>query len=315
MRILVTGATGVLGRRVVPLLLAAGHSVTAIGRTLEARHALQLQGAAAIGVDLFDRVAVQAAVGEHDTVINLATHIPSSSLRMMWPASWRENDRIRREASNMLVDAALGSGASRFIQESYALAYPDSGDTWITEQAPLQPASYNRTILDAEAAAERFGKSGAPAVTLRFAAFYGHDAQQVADMLGYVRRGFAPLPGSPDTFISSVSHDDAAAAVVTALTVPTGVYNVSDDRPVTHREFVDSLAQAMGVRPPRLPPAWMTPLFGPVGGALARSIRLSNHALRQRSIWRPSLSSVREGWPVVIEQLRRHGRRSIASED
>jgi uncharacterized protein YbjT (DUF2867 family) len=93
MQIFVTGATGVIGTRVVPQLVAAGHAVTAATRSAEKGRALERAGARVVALDLFDALAVGDAVRGHDTVINLATHMPSSTMRMMWRSAWRENDR------------------------------------------------------------------------------------------------------------------------------------------------------------------------------------------------------------------------------
>src|SRR5881296_445209 len=91
MRIFMTGATGVIGRRAVPLLVRAGHGVTAVGRTPRSRDVLTRAGAAAVDVDLFDPRAVARALPGHDAVINLATHIPHSTTSMFLPGAWREN--------------------------------------------------------------------------------------------------------------------------------------------------------------------------------------------------------------------------------
>ena len=281
MRIFVTGATGVIGRRVVPLLTSQGHAVTAIARTADKRIDLARAGAKPIAADLFSPAALHAVVRGHDAVINLATHIPSPPWRVVLRSAWAENDRIRKQGSANLVDAAIAGGAARFVQESFAPVYPDSGDRWIDERTPLAPTSYNRTILDAERSAQRFTDSGRAGVVLRFGAFYGPDAEHLADTIRMVRKGRAPLPGDPGAYISSCSHDDAAAAVVAALLVEPGVYNIVDDRPLTHRDYVDSLAAALGVPPPRLLPRWATPLLGSIGKLLARSQRISN--LRFRS--------------------------------
>ena len=127
MRIFVTGATGVIGRRVVPLLLRGGHSVSALARSVEKRAELARAGANPIDLDLFAPDAVRRAVDGHDSVINLATHLPAG-LRVFVPGAWAENDRIRSVASGHLVAAALAGGAERFIQESFAPVYPDCGE-------------------------------------------------------------------------------------------------------------------------------------------------------------------------------------------
>src|SRR2546428_6426042 len=298
-----TGATGVIGRRVVPLLVAAGHRVTAVGRAPDKRAALERAGAAAIELDLFDLAAVGRAVAGHDVVINLATHIPPSA-RAFVPGAWRENNRMRRLASHNLATAVLSSGAGRFIQESFAPIYGDAGDRWIDEDAPVRVARYNRAVLDAEAAAARVTRDGGTGVVLRFAYFYGADSDFTQDAIRYVRRGRAPVLGSPNGVISSISHDDAAAAATAALAVPAGTYNVSDDRPVRRREFADALADALGVPPPKFFPPWLALLAGSLGETLARSQRIANRKLRAASGWAPRYPSVLEGWSAVLAALR-----------
>jgi nucleoside-diphosphate-sugar epimerase len=302
MRIFVAGATGVIGRRAIPLLVGAGHQVSGVARTAEKRAALERLGAVPATADLFDGPDLSRAVEGHDVVINLATHIPPTS-RMLLPWAWRENDRLRREASAHLAGAAAAGGVKRFIQESFAPIYADGGEAWIDERAPVRPVRYNRTTLDAERAAASFTGSGRAGVVLRFGAFYGPDADHVRDTIKTVRKGWALFPGPAGAFFSSVSHDDAATAVVAALEVPAGTYNVVDDEPLRHREYVDALALALGVPPPKLPPPWITFLFGSLGEILSRSLRISNRKLREASQWIPRHPSVREGWRAVVNAI------------
>jgi 2-alkyl-3-oxoalkanoate reductase len=100
-----------------------------------------------------------------------------------------------------------------------------------------------------------------------------------------------------------VAHDDAATAVVAALGLPAGVYNVADDELLRRRELFDSLATTLGVAPPRCPPTRMTPLIGSLGATLARSERITYRKLREASGWRPHYPSAREGWPEVVAAL------------
>ncbi len=302
MRIFVTGATGVVGRRAVPLLIAAGHEVTAVGRNPEKRRQLARAGAEAVALDLFSPEDVRSAIADHDVVVNLATHIPPG-MRVFLPGAWRENDRLRRIASAILSEAARAGGAARFIQESFAPIYPDRGDRWIDETTALEPVRFNRSVLDAERSAAAFCAGGGIGITLRFGAFYGPDAGHIVDLVKMVRRGWAAIPGAAEAFISSVSHDDAASAVVAALGAPTGTYNVVDDEPVTHRAYVDALAATLKLPPPRLPPPWATTLFGSVGALFARSLRISNRKLKQATGWQPKYPSVREGWRAVLAEL------------
>ena len=301
-RIFVTGATGVIGRRAVPRLVAAGHRVTAVGRNQKTLSTLASAGADVATIDLFDRAAVRNAVAAHDVVINLATHMPSSTLKMMLPWEWRENDRVRREGAAILSEAASDAGVSRFIQESFAPIYDDGGDQWIDERWAVRPARYNRTTLDAERAAARFTANGGAGVVLRFAGFYGPDAF-LHDMLNMARRGWCPLPGRANAYWSSVSHDDAATAVVAALDVPAGIYNVCDDEPLTRRAWANALASAARAGTPRLMPAWLTAIGGTTMELLARSQRMTNAKLKAACGWAPAMRSAREGLAAAAAAL------------
>lgn len=303
MNVFITGASGVIGRRAIPILRRIGHTVTATAHSQQSHERLAGLGVRTVAVSLFDRDALARAFKSQEVVINLATHIPHSSMGAFLPRAWRENDRIRRDASAAIVDACLATGVSRVIQESFAPVYPDCGDRWIEEQTPLHPVHYNHTVADAEASAGRFEAHGRSTVILRFGGFYGSDALQTREMVRWVKRGWGPLPGRSSAYISSISHDDAAAAVAMALLLPSGAYNVVDDEPVSHRDFFDTLASALDVRSPRLPPPWLTPLFGSLGEMLARSLRISNRKLRSASTWTPQYPSVREGWRTVVPAL------------
>ena len=169
MRVFVSGATGVVGRRVVPLVLATGHGVTALARRPDQRERLRAAGANAVAVDLLDDGAVRAVVAGRDAIVNLATHIPPSAARMLLQRSWPENDRLRRDGTGAVADAAIAQGVERVVQESFAPIYEDGGDRWLDERAPVRPTAYNRTVLDAERAAASVTAAGGAGVVLRFA--------------------------------------------------------------------------------------------------------------------------------------------------
>src|SRR5205823_5779646 len=162
--------------------VAAGHDVTGLARSPEKASLVRDLGASPVTVDLFDAAAVKGAIDGHEVVVNLTTHIPPTS-RAAMPGAWKENDRIRLEGSANLVDGALAVGATRFVQESITLNYPDNGDQWIDEDTPLEAMSVGRSLLEAEANARRFTNSGGNGVVLRFAQFYAHDAAHTIDMV------------------------------------------------------------------------------------------------------------------------------------
>ena len=302
MKVFVAGATGVLGRRTVSLLVAQGHEVSALARS-DARAALLGDlGARPVRADLFDPASTRSAVAGHEAVCNLATHIPPS-LRMAVPGAWAENDRIRTEASRNLVDAALAGGAQRYVQESIAFLYRDGGDQWIDESSPLDPVAVLRSATVAESHAARVTAAGATGVVLRFAAFYGPDSGSTLDMIRLARRRIA-LGAGPDGYVSSLTTDDAAAAVLSSLSAPAGIYNVGDDEPLTRREFFAALAGALGVAPPFVAPAGLVKLGGPKTAALVRSQRVSNRRFVDATGWKPTSPSVRLGWPKVVAAVR-----------
>lgn len=302
MRVFVSGATGVLGRPTVALLVAAGHDVTGVARTPAKRSQLNAAGATPLEVDLFDPEAVMAAVSGHDAVCNLATAIPVGE-RAGSPSAWEENDRIRRDASRNLVDAALAAGAGRYVQESIAFLYADGGDRVLDESAPVDPSAA-ASALAAEASAARFAEHGGAGVVLRFGQFYGFDSAHTVEAIGAVGQGAPCELGPESAYRSVITTDDAASAVVAALDAPSGVYNVVDDQPLTRAEYVDALAEALDVPPPAVRSVDLEP--SPGVAVVLRSQRVSNKRFEEVTGWRPRFPSARQGWPFVVGQWRDH---------
>lgn len=304
MRIFVAGATGVIGSRVVPLLVAGGHEVAGVGRTPEKRATLERAGARGVDVDLFDPMAVRRAVAGYDAIVNLATAVPSPAWRVFAPGAWREMDRVRREVSANLVDGALAAGTvTRFVQESFAPIYQDSGNRWIDESSPVQPRSFNRSTLDAESNARHFGQGGTW-VVLRFGSLYGPGDPVTVQLIDGIRRGWFPMFGRAEGYFSYVAHEDAATAVVASLGVPAGIYNVVEREPMTRRALADGIARLIGVRPPRLLPPWMAHLAGSVGETLGRSLRISSRELEWASGWSPRYPTILDGMAAIVGPAR-----------
>lgn len=209
MRLLVTGGTGVLGRAFRPLAEAEGHQVLAPGRA---------------GLGLFDPAAVGAAVRGVDAVLHLATRIqPLEALQQ--PGAWRENDRLRAEASAILVDAALAADVKTYIQPTVTFVYP-AGEP-ASEETPVREVSVIlRSALAAEQQAARFADAGRRGVVLRF--------------------GLLDGPGTgndhPNPSLGATLHtEDAGRALLAALTVPSGIYNVCrDGERVSNRRFAEA---------------------------------------------------------------------------
>jgi nucleoside-diphosphate-sugar epimerase len=302
-RVFVAGATGVLGRRAVVQLVAAGHRVTAVARSPEKAAGVRAAGAEPVTVDLFDPAAVAAAVAGHDVVVNLATHIPPPAQAAVRSA-WAESDRLRHEASRHLVDAALATGAGRVVQESIAFLYPDSGDRWIDEDVPLDVPELGRANEAAEHQARRFGEGGGVAVVLRFGRFYAPDAAHTVDAARTVLGGRSATLGPLDAYAPVVASDDAATAVAAALRAPAGTWNVTDDHPLPRRELDRAMAGALGVEPP---PATDEPPPGLSPGLrfFLRSQRVANRRFRDATGWAPVHADAAAGWRAMAPDLRR----------
>ncbi len=308
MQIFVTGATGVLGKAVVPRLLADGHVVYALSRSEANKEVLQRLGAKPVPADLFDSQAlVQALAGcEAEAILHLATSIPPT-MQVGRRSAWQENNRIRREGARALVEAALAAGTVRtFIYPSYAFVYPESGDRWIdAETTPIQPAVMLSSTLDAEAAVARFAGNERRGISLRMGSFYGPEPTSW-QLLRYARWGIAAFPpGALDAYLPQIWVPDAASAIVAAVTqpVPSGVYDIVDDEPLTHREVFAAMAQAVGRKHLWQPPTvLMRVMTGVVYDIISRSLRISNRRFKAVSKWNPSVPNARIGWSRLGEE-------------
>ena len=194
MRVLVTGGSGVLGRATIPLLRADGHEVDAPTPTQ---------------LDLFDQVAVTRAVGGTGAILHLATRIPSRE-RAGEREAWRENDRLRAEASRLLVDAALAAETEAYVQPSVTFLYPAEG--MVDEETPLRDVpEHLRSAVAAEEETARFAAAGRRGIVLRFGLL---DGPGTGNELPDPRYG------------ATLDVVDAGRALVAALALPSGVYNV-----------------------------------------------------------------------------------------
>ncbi|HEY0739491.1 MAG TPA: NAD(P)-dependent oxidoreductase [Herpetosiphonaceae bacterium] len=304
MKVFVIGGTGAIGSHAVPALVRAGHTVTALVRTSEKAAQVRQQGALPITVSIFDRAALTEAFNGHDAVINLATAIPSTA-RFMQTKAWAANDRVRKEGSATIVDAAIAAGVGRVVQESVSMIYPDRGAAWIDEDCTPDHFPLAQGNLAAEASANRFAAAGGVGVVLRFGWFYGPGATHSEEFFALARRHIVIMMGPPNTFVSSIHMTDAGAAVVAALKVPAGTYNVVDDEPLTKRQYADALAAAAGKAAWLRVPGRAALLLGNRTTSLTRSLRVSNARFRAASGWTPRYPSAREGWIATAQALQR----------
>ena len=284
-KIVITGSTGVIGRRAVHELLAAGHRVTGVTRSARGREQLERVGARAVEADVFDEASLRRAFDGADAVVNLLTHVPRAD-RMADPSAWAENDRVRTEASAAIARAAEATRVQRLVQESIAFVYADGGAAWLDEDAPVAGGGVTTTALTAERNARELFEGDT--VVLRFGLFMGPDSGSTRAALEAARGGASIAVGPPGAYRPTLWLDDAAAAIAAAVGGPAGTYNVADAEPATNAEIDAALAAAVGVEALR-PRA-------PQDGPLARSQRVSSRRLRDASGWAPRMRAGTETW-------------------
>jgi 2-alkyl-3-oxoalkanoate reductase len=212
MRVFMTGGSGVLGRAAIPRLRADGNDVVAPRRT---------------ELDVFDAEAVNQAVAGADVIYHLATRIPADGPDDR--EAWREDDRLRAEASRLLAEAGLKAGVGAYIQPTVTFVYPEGP---VDEETPIGAVpAYLESALIAERETLRFADEGRTGVVLRLGLLYGPGTR---------------LAEPNDHYGATLYVDDAGAALINALQVPSGVYNVCrDGERVSNARF----KQASGWRP------------------------------------------------------------------
>jgi nucleoside-diphosphate-sugar epimerase len=294
-RVAVVGATGVIGRCVVPHLARAGHSVVGLARSPEKTRLLHDLGAEACQVNLLDHDGLTAMFDGADAVCNLATRMPVG-LAAVRPHAWRANDRLRTEGVRRVVEAARAARVRRVVQESVSFLYADQGDAWIDEDSPVEitpatePASVGESHVQEYACQSRVG------VVLRFGTIIGDDPLTRLQLRS-VRHGRSIGLGSPDGWAHLIHTDDLGSAVLAALGVPSGIYNVGSE-PVRRSTLVAGFASAAG----RDSADFVGPFKRRVGGVrlepLTRSLRVSSERFAAWTGWTPARARFDESWLV-----------------
>jgi nucleoside-diphosphate-sugar epimerase len=300
MRVFVTGATGAIGQRLVPQLIARGHEVIGTSRSHERSGALRAADAEAVVLDVLDRVRVRAAVAaaHPDVIVHQATALAGISDVKHFDRSFAATNRLRTEGADALLAAAQSAGVERVVAQSYAgWPYAREGGPVQSEDDPLDPSPVPamHETLDAIRHLER-AVVGAGGIALRYGGFYGAPDDPLLDP---VRKRRFPVVGDGGGIWSFIHLDDAAAATVLAVERgASGIYNVVDDDPAPVREWLPALADALGAEPPRHVPRWLGRLAaGEPGVALMTEIRGASNAKAKRELgWQLRYPSWRLGF-------------------
>lgn len=309
MKVFVAGATGVIGRRLVPVLLDRGHEVTAMTRTSAKADALRALGAEPVVADGLSPDAVMRAVSaaRPDVVVHQMTALSQMGANLRrFDRGFELTNRLRTEGTDALLAAARRSGAHRFVAQSFAgWPYGREGGWVKTEEAPLDPSPPNAMRRTLSAIRHLEGAvahaDGVEGLVLRYGALYGPDTSIAAggQHAELVRRRRFPIVGDGAAHWSFLHVDDAVTATLAAIEggAP-GIYNVVDDEPAPVSQWLPDLAEALGAKPPRRVPLWVGRLAtGEVGVSLMTQVRgASNEKARRELDWRPRHGSWRSGF-------------------
>jgi 2-alkyl-3-oxoalkanoate reductase len=309
MRVFVAGATGAVGRPLIPLLVEEGHEVTGMTRSPGSAEAIRSVGADAAVGDGLDREGVITAVREArpDVVIHQMTALSGKLSLRRFDQSFALTNRLRTKGTDHLIAAAQEVGARRFVAHSFGgWTYERRGSLVKTEDDPLDPdpPKAARRSLGAirhlESAAT--GADGLDGVVLRFGFFYGPGTtmNEGGPQVNAIRARQLPVVGNGAGIWSFTHIEDAALATAAAATeqAPPGTYNVVDDEPAPASEWIPALAEAVNAKPPRHVPTWLARmLIGEQGASFMTAIRGASNAKAKRDLaWQPRWPSWREGF-------------------
>jgi nucleoside-diphosphate-sugar epimerase len=308
MRILVAGATGAVGRQLLPVLVGAGHEVFGMTRSPDKLDAIRGAGGIPVIADALDGAAVLSATRHAmpEVVVHELTAIPPRLDIRKFDREFALTNRLRREGTDHLLDASRAVGARRFVAQSFAgWPYAREGGPVKSEEDPLDPDP--PPALGPTLAALRYleakvtGVGAMDGMVLRYGWFYGPGTSIGAggSVVEDVRRRRLPLVAGGTAVWSFIHVEDAARATLAAIERGRpGIYNIVDDEPAPVAEWLPALAAAVGAKPPLRIPAWLARLvIGRHGLAMMTEIRgASNAKARRELVWAPDWPSWRRGF-------------------
>jgi nucleoside-diphosphate-sugar epimerase len=309
MKVFVAGATGALGQRLVPQLVARGHEVIGMTQTPAKQDLLRVLGARPVVADALDADAVARAVAEAepDVIVHQLTALKGIDFRHI-DRSFALTNRLRTEGTDHLLAAGRAVGVRRVVAQSYAgwpFARTDGAVKTEEDALDPQPPDALRSTLDAIRHVERAVTAidWGEGVVLRYGGFYGPgtnlSSDPRAEMAEVVRKRKFPLVGDGGGVWSFIHIDDAAAATVAAVEHgATGIYQVVDDEPAPVSDWLPTLAKSLGAKPPRHLPRWLGRLAaGEAATVMMTEVRGASNAKAKRELdWQPVYASWRTGF-------------------
>jgi 2-alkyl-3-oxoalkanoate reductase len=300
MRILVVGASGAIGSRLVPQLIGHGNEVIGTYRSVASAPRVAALGAKPVALDVLNARAVREVVldAAPDAIVHEATSLSNMRFSRSLDRSFAVTNRIRTEGTDALLAAAKEAGVQRFVAQSFAsFRYAREGGPIKTEDDPLDPEP-PATARETNAAMRHLDEAvtAAGGIALRYGGFYGPADE---GLTGPVRKRQYPIIG-PGAGVSSFIHlDDAAAATVLALEYSRpAIFNIVDDEPAAMRDWLPALARAIGAKPPRRVPVWLARVIAGDGMVtMATQSRGASNAKAKAELgWTPRYPSWRDGF-------------------
>jgi nucleoside-diphosphate-sugar epimerase len=309
MRVFVTGATGAVGRHLVPMLVAAGHEVTATTKTPGKAAQLREAGAEAVIVDGLDRAGVIAAVrsAAPDVIVHEMTALTEMRNLRNLDRVFAATNELRVRGTDNLLEAAAEAGTRRVVAQGYT-GWPNerTGGLVKTEADPLDSRvvpSAAQTLAAIRHVEESVPRAVPEGIVLRYGSFYGPGASQV--MLDVLRKRQMPVVGGGTGIWSFIEITDAAAATAAAVErgAP-GLYNIVDGDPAPVAEWLPYLAKVAGAKPPLHVPSWLGGLLaGEFVVAQMTTVRGSSNAKARKELgWEPRYASWREGFRAWVAE-------------
>lgn len=308
MRVFVTGATGALGRHLVPGLVGAGHEVTATTRKPGKVAQLREMGAEPVVVDGLDREAVIAAVSAAapEVIVHEMTALSNMGRLRKVDQEFAATNELRTRGTDNLLAAAAVAGTRRVVAQGHNFVYERCGRPVKTEEDPLDSRpvpSAARAMAAIRYVDETVPLTAPEGIVLRYGTFYGPGASD--SLLDAVRKRQVPVVGGGTGVWSFIETTDAAAATLAAVEhgAP-GVYNVVDDDPAPVSEWLPYLAEVVGAKPPLRLPAWLGRLLAGefVVEQMTNACGSSNEKARRELGWKPRYASWREGFRAWVSR-------------
>lgn len=315
MKIFLAGATGAIGKRLVPLLVSGGHQVVAATRTGSKTDRLRAAGAEPVVVDALDRDAVMKAIASArpEVIVHQMTALASMRSLKKFDEEFALTNRLRTEGTEYLLAAARAVGARRFVAQSYTgWTNVREGGRVKTEDDPLDPhpPQAMRHTLEAirQLEAMVLDASGMTGIVLRYGSLYGPGTSIApdGDIVGLVRQHKFPIFGDGAGVWSFTHIDDAANATRLAIERgPSGIYNIVDDEPAEVSVWLPELARTAGAKPPYHMPAWLGRLvIGDAGMSMMTKTRGSSNMKAKRALgWQPIYPTWRDGFRAMMPSL------------